>query len=75
MAYLGIGYCGKKDDFLKLMVDEHELWLKGDRPPKFYGSCFCLLYDSNVAREFAKKCKIAAPENKLTVFAIEKLID
>lgn len=75
MAYLGIGYSGEDTDFLQSMVNENELWLMGDRPPKFYGPGFCLLYDSNIAREFAKKCTNAAPEKKLTIFTIDKLID
>jgi hypothetical protein len=75
MAYIGIGYSGSDTDFLQNLVNENSVWLKGDRQPKFFGKCFILLYDSNTAREFAKKCLAAAPQDTISVFPMEKSID
>jgi hypothetical protein len=63
MAYIGIGYSGEQQDFLRDVVSRHSSWLKGDRIPRFFGDSFVVLYDSNTAREFAKKCKGVAELN------------
>ncbi len=73
MAYLGVGYCGPKDDsFLRHFVKKHESWLKGDRIPRFFGDDFVVLYDSNTAREFVNKCKAEAPVNSIVVYPMGK---
>lgn len=75
MAYIGIGYSGDDPEFLINFVNMHINWLKGDRPPKFFGKCFLILYDSNTAREFAKKCIGAAPENTISIYPMSRPID
>lgn len=70
MAYLGIGYTGNNASFLRDMVNENMAWLKGDRLPRFFGERFVILYDSNTAREFAKKCKDASEDKALSVFPV-----
>lgn len=75
MAYIGIGYSGPDSDFLKNLTEKYGSWLRGDRIPRFYGDCFMVLYDSNTAREFAKKCHNAAPENTITIYPMEKPIE
>ena len=74
MSYIGIGYSGNDQDFLQNFVEQYRFWLKGDRQPKFFGKCFLFLYDSNTAREFAKKCMASAPNNTITLFPMEKPI-
>ena len=74
MAYIGIGYSGEQPDFLRDLVRRHMEWLKGDRVPRFFGDSFVVLYDSNTAREFAKKCKDAAAENSITMYPMERPI-
>jgi hypothetical protein len=61
MAYLGIGYSGPDQGFLREFVENHRDWLSGDRKPRFYGDGFLVLYDSNTAREFAHKCRKTKP--------------
>jgi hypothetical protein len=53
-------------------VKEHSAWLKGDRMPRFFGESFVVLYDSNTAREFVKKCRDAAEKNSITLFQMER---
>ena len=72
MAYIGIGYTGEEPEFLGTIVEQHSAWLKGDRQPKFFGSRFLLLYDSNTAREFARKCLDAAHQGTISVFPMDK---
>ncbi|MFP4164275.1 MAG: hypothetical protein ACLFQB_11360 [Chitinispirillaceae bacterium] len=72
MAYLGIGYSGSKQTFLKEMVNDNIEWLKGDRLPRFFGEAFLVLYDSNTAREFAKKCTDADEENAVVIYPMER---
>jgi hypothetical protein len=72
MAYIGIGYSGETPGLLRSVVLTHESWLKGDRVPRFFGDSFVVLYDSNTAREFAKKCKEAAEENTIIVYSMER---
>jgi len=75
MAYLGIGYSGPDTSFLRDLVNQHINWLKGDRLPRFFGDGFLILYDSNTAREFAKKCKDAASgDEKITFFTMDKSV-
>ena len=73
MAYLGIGYSGPESGFLREQVNQHIDWLKGDRLPRFYGDDFIVLYDSNTAREFAKKCAGADPEKAVHMYTMDKL--
>jgi hypothetical protein len=72
VAYIGIGYSGQKSLFLKEQVDKNIQWLKGDRMPRFFGDCFIVLYDSNTAREFAKKCTREAEENAIIVYPMQR---
>ena len=75
MAYIGIGYSGNDKHFLPDFVNKHRVWLKGDRQPKFFGSGFLILFDSNTAREFAKKCTDSSPPDTITVYPMGKPID
>ena len=75
MAYIGIGYMGTEHGFLKKLVDENMAWLKGDRMPRFFGDSFVVLYDSNTAREFAHKCKKAAPENTIAIYPMDRPLE
>jgi len=72
MAYLGIGYSGTDTSFLHNQVNSEIDWLKGDRLPRFFGNDFLVLYDSNTAREFAKKCCAAATDGTVTIYTMEK---
>ncbi|MBN1306746.1 MAG: hypothetical protein JXA18_02425 [Chitinispirillaceae bacterium] len=72
MAYLGIGYSGPETAFLREQANKHSDWLKGDRLPRFYGDDFIVLYDSNTAREFAKKCRTADHNDALQIYTMEK---
>ncbi|MDR2579177.1 MAG: hypothetical protein LBC70_10300 [Chitinispirillales bacterium] len=72
MAYLGIGYAGGKNGFLTDLVNENQAWLSGDRVPRFFGDSFLVMYDSNTAREFAKKCVDADDENSVAVYQMER---
>jgi hypothetical protein len=72
MAYLGIGYSGPEKTFLRDQVNSHIDWLKADRLPRFYGDDFIVLYDSNTAREFAKKCRNADSGNAVHIYTMEK---
>jgi hypothetical protein len=72
MAYIGIGYTGENAAFLREFVAHHAAWLKGDRMPRFYGEAFVVLYDSNTAREFAKKCQESAGKNSVTIYPMER---
>lgn len=74
MAYLGIGYSGPETSFLRDLVNKHISWLKGDRLPRFFGDGFLIMYDSNTAREFAKKCKDAVNDNSITFFTMDKSV-
>ncbi len=75
MAYIGIGYSGTDPDFLTNFVNHHKTWLEGDRQPKFFGKGFLILYDSNTAREFIKKCQQKAPRDTISIYPMEKPID
>jgi hypothetical protein len=75
MAYIGIGYTGDDDAFLRNQAEVNGAWLKGDRIPRFFGDRFVILYDSNTAREFAKKCRAAAAARTITVFPMERPLD
>lgn len=74
MAYIGIGYSGDNPAFLRAFAARHDAWLKGDRVPRFFGDSFIVLYDSNTAREFAKKCREAAEPETITVYSMERSI-
>lgn len=74
MAYIGLGYSGSQPAFLRDIVSRHAAWLKGDRMPRFFGDAFIVLYDSNTAREFAKKCKDAAEKNSITLYQMDRPI-
>ncbi len=75
MAYIGIGYSGPNNAFLRDEVDKHISWLQGDRRPYFYGDGFLVLYDSNTAREFAKKCEDEAASGEISVYSMGRPID
>ena len=72
MAYLGIGYSGPEASFLRAQVNKEIDWLKADRMPRFYGDDFIVLYDSNTAREFAKKCIAADADGAVHIYTMEK---
>ncbi|NLG19172.1 MAG: hypothetical protein GX556_17755 [Fibrobacter sp.] len=72
MTYLGIGYSGSDPSFLREQVNLNLAWLKGDRLPRFFGDSFLVLYDSNTAREFAKKVKAAAEKDSITIYTMDK---
>lgn len=74
MGYLGIGYCGTREGFLKNLVNENLEWLSGDRNPRMFGDAFLVMYDSNTAREFAKICTDADDENNIVVYPMERQI-
>ena len=74
MSYIGIGYSGEYPAFLRDFVGRHSAWLKGDRMPRFFGDGFVVLYDSNTAREFAKKCIEKAEKNSITIYPMERPI-
>jgi hypothetical protein len=72
MSYLGIGYSGPNDSFLHDQVNKEINWLKGDRLPRFFGNDFIVLYDSNTAREFAKKCCNADTSGAVHIYTMTK---
>jgi hypothetical protein len=72
MSYIGIGYNGDDERLLSSLAQEHMPWLRGDRVPRFFGDRFVVLYDSNTAREFVKKCRARAGKSALTVFHMER---
>jgi hypothetical protein len=72
MAFLGIGYTGSDESFLKYQVERHVQWLAGDRPPHFFGDRFLVMYDSNTAREFARKCAFEAAVGELQVYPMDR---
>ena len=72
MAYIGIGYSGDENAFLADFVEKNNDWLTGDRIPRFFGNSFVVLYDSNTAREFAKRCRCEAPAGTITVYRMDK---
>jgi GGDEF domain-containing protein len=74
MSYIGIGYSGERAAFLREFASLHDAWLKGDRVPRFFGDSFIVLYDSNTAREFVKKCKEAAETNAITIYTMERAV-
>jgi hypothetical protein len=74
MSYIGIGYSGESPAFLREFVAQQSAWLNGDRTPRFFGDGFVVLYDSNTAREFAKKCKETAEKNSITIYPMERPI-
>lgn len=72
MSYLGIGYTGQNQSFLRDEVNKYMDWLKGDRLPRFFGDSFLVLYDSNTAREFAKKCKKDAEKDVIVIYHMDR---
>lgn len=72
MAYVGIGYSGENTTFLRDLADEHMAWLKADRLPRFFGDGFMVLYDSNIAREFIRKCREQAEPRALSVYPMDR---
>jgi len=72
MSYLGIGYNGPESTFLRDEVNKYMDWLKGDRLPRFFGDAFIVLYDSNTAREFAKKCKADSSAETISIYHMAK---
>lgn len=75
MAYIGIGYSGRNNVFLRNEVDKYLSWLQGDRRPFFFGDGFLVLYDSNTAREFAKKCEDEAFAGEISVYTMGRPLD
>jgi hypothetical protein len=75
MAYIGIGYNGPNKGFLQDLVSRNMPWLKADRVPRFFGDGYVVLYDSNTAREFAKKARDAAEPNSIVVYPMERPLE
>jgi hypothetical protein len=75
MAYLGIGYSGDDPPFLRKLVEKNIKWLSGDRVPHFFGDRFLILYDSNIAREFAHKCLLEAGKNEINVYPMGRPLE
>jgi len=75
MSYLGIGYNGSEQSFLRDEVNRYMDWLKSDRLPRFFGDSFIVLYDSNTAREFAKKCRMDSAQGMISIYHMEKHAD
>jgi hypothetical protein len=75
MSYLGIGYNGEEHSFLRDEVNRYMDWLKSDRLPRFFGDSFIVLYDSNTAREFAKKCRQDSGQGAICIYHMEKPAD
>lgn len=73
MAHIGIGYTGTNETFLRDLADFHSSWLSGDRIPRFFGNRFVVLYDSNTAQEFVKKCKDAAGSGNLIIYSMNRM--
>jgi hypothetical protein len=75
MAYIGIGNSGEDEQFLRTLVENNSPWLRGDRIPRFFGDRFLVLYDSNTAREFAKKCVTQSPHGTITIYPMERPLE
>lgn len=75
MSYIGIGYNGSEELFLRDEVNKHMDWLKSDRLPRFFGDAFVVFYDSNTAREFVKKCRLNSPDGTISIYHMEKTAD
>jgi hypothetical protein len=75
MAYIGIGYIGTETAFLKKMSDTNSAWLNGDRIPRFFGDNFIVLYDSNTAREFVRKCRASSAEGAIVIYTMDKPLE
>ncbi len=71
MAYIGIGYSGSDPSFLRGEVDKRLSWLQGERRPHFFGDGFVVLYDSNTAREFARKCADDAGQGNIALYPMD----
>ena len=71
MSYIGISYNGTTEAFLRNQVDRYSNWLNGDRKPRFVNDSFVILYDSNTAREFVKKCTVDADKNSISVYTMQ----
>jgi len=59
MSYIGIGYKGSDQHYLRKLVLRHDAWLAADRSYSFYGDQFLVMYDSNTTREL---CHIICTE-------------
>jgi hypothetical protein len=75
MAYLGIGYSGSDPEFLRNQVEQYRQWLMGERVPHFFGDRFLVLYDSNIAREFARKCLRGAGDKEIAVYPMSRPLE
>jgi hypothetical protein len=75
MSFIGIGYKGENAYFLRNKVQKYFSWLQGDRKPHFFGDGFLVLYDSNTAREFAKKCFEEANAGEITIYQMGDPLD
>jgi len=70
MAYIGIGYSGKEDGALTAFFDRNREWVHGERRPRFFGSDFVILFDSNTTREIVKKLNTELGSDTIAVFTI-----
>jgi hypothetical protein len=75
MAYIGIGYTGTRKGFLQDLANRNMPWLKADRLPRFFGDSFAILYDSNTAREFAKRARDEAEPRTIVVYPMERPLE
>lgn len=72
MAYIGIGYNGNIEGYLKSFFDRENDWIIGERKPRFFGESFVVLFDSNTSREIIKKISKEAPYNSISIFPMGK---
>lgn len=72
MAYIGIGYNGNIEGYLKSFFDNEKDWISGERKPRFFGDSFVVLFDSNTSREIIKKISEDAPTDSISIFPMGK---
>jgi len=70
MAYIGIGYSGKEENALTAFFDRNREWIHGERRPRFFGSNFVILFDSNTTREIVRKLHTEFGSQEISVFTI-----
>lgn len=74
MAYIGIGYNGNIEGYLKSFFEKEKDWIEGERKPRFFGDSFVILFDSNTSREIVKKIYQDVPANSISIFPMGKEI-
>lgn len=72
MAYIGIGYSGHIEGYLKSFFERENEWIYSERKPRFFGDSFVVLFDSNTSREIIKKISTDAPKDSIMIFPMGK---